>query len=241
MPDTREAAAARIAEALALFLPPGQVTELRCLPAAGGDVVSGFFDGEHLADLAREAAWYSGKWAGVYFVPNPLRPDVLKRRPNRAATGRPRGGLAKDDDVLVRRWLFVDGDPVRAKGHDHDAATEWEREAARAVVEAARAELRAEGLPDPVLVDSGNGWHLYYPIPADFGDVPAVLKGLAAVCDTPQATIDVRVGNPSRVMKIPGTMSCKGKPTPDRPHRVARVVEVPGGWPHGQRVQRPPG
>ena len=165
MIDTNRPPRDRIAEWLRLFLAPGQVTEIRCLPARGGEVCSGFFDFANLEWLAREADLSSaaGRWTGVYFVPNPIKPAVLARRPNMAAINKPKGGLAKDADIDRRRWLFADVDPVRAKGHEHDCATDEEKARALVVADAARAFLRDAGFPAPLVVDSGNGWHLYYP------------------------------------------------------------------------------
>jgi hypothetical protein len=220
------------------------VTELRCLPqsGSGGEVVSGFFDREHAADLAREAAWYSGKWAGIYFIPNPLKTETLARRPNRAATGKPAGGMARDGDVLARLWLYLDVDPIRAKGHEHDSATDQEKARALRVADSARAFLRDCQWPAPLVLDSGNGWHLYYRLPASgmAGDVSALLKTVAALADDGHARVDVTVANPARVMKLPGTMACKGKSTKDRPHRPCSVIEVPNGWTPHDDQQRPP-
>ena len=86
----------------------------------------------------------------------------------------------------------------------------------------------------PLVVDSGNGWHLYYPLrPADDGaGVPELLKLLAALHNTPHARIDTTVGNPARVMKCPGTLTRKGRASADRPYRYCRVIEIPEGWPN---------
>ena len=35
------------------------------------------------------------------------------------------------------------------------------------------------------------------------------------------------VANPSRILKLPGTWARKGDSVPDRPHRMARVLELP--------------
>ncbi len=81
-----------------------------------------------------------------------------------------------------------------------------------------------------MFVDSGNGYHLWYPIdlPADDeGVVKGILRALALRHDSAEAKVDTLVDNPSRLMKIPGSWSRKGDSTADRPHRMARVLEVP--------------
>ena len=40
-------------------------------------------------------------------------------------------------------------------------------------------------------------------------------------------TFDTSVHNPARIWKFYGTLACKGDSLPDRPHRLARILEVP--------------
>jgi hypothetical protein len=92
--------------------------------------------------------------------------------------------------------------------------------------------LRGRGWPDPVVVDSGNGYHLLHRIdlPAEDGGLVArCLAALAARFDSDRAKIDQAVHNPARLCKIPGTVARKGDSMPDRPHRRARLLESPGG------------
>ena len=65
---------------------------------------------------------------------------------------------------------------------------------------------------------------------ADGGLIERCLKALAAQYDDARVHIDPRVFNPGRIAKIPGTLSRKGDPTPDRPHRQSSVVSVPEVW-----------
>jgi hypothetical protein len=94
--------------------------------------------------------------------------------------------------------------------------------------------LRAQGWPDPVLADSGNGFHLLNQIdlPADDGGlVQRVLAAIATRLDTELVKIDRAVHNPARLCKLPFTWARKGDPTGNRPHRQARLLEVPPGGP----------
>jgi hypothetical protein len=161
---------------------------------------------------------------GVYLTLNPLRPELYDRSPDALAEVRT---TATDADVIERRWLLIDVDPVRAA---KTPATDREKAAAREVIDNVRADLAGRGWAAPLLHDSGNGWHLLYPVnmPVRDGDtVRLLLKSLALKHNTPGAHIDTSVYNPSRIFKIPGTVARKGPPTKDRPHRMARVVEVP--------------
>src|SRR5437660_1330324 len=62
--------------------------------------------------------------------------------------------------------------------------------------------LRGRGFPDPVVIDSGNGFHLIYRIdlPAeDGGLVKSVLAALAKRFNDPACKVDTSVSNPSRI------------------------------------------
>lgn len=211
------------------------VHELRALRVpngAGRMTLAGYFDlatDRGQAALKRAALELaklgpSSAPEGVYLTLNPLRPDIYDRSPDELAEVRT---TATDADVIARRWVLIDVDPVRAA---KTPATDAEKAAARTVADRVRAYLAGHGWPAPLLNDSGNGWHLLYPVglPARDGDtVRLLLKGLAAKHNTEFAHIDTSVYNPSRIFKVPGTYSRKGTHTKERPHRMARVVEVP--------------
>ena len=215
------------------LLAPGQVAELRLLGVRSGGrgrphIESGYFDGDHLAELARTALDRTRDARGVYVTFNPLAPDLLARRANRVDYAE-EGELSKDRDFAARRWLPVDVDPKR---DPHVSATDGEKAEAAAVANAVRAFLRERGWPEPLLADSGNGYHLLYRVdlPADdSGRVKRVLAALAGRFDTARATIDQAMFNPSRMTKAFGTLARKGDDTPARPHRRARLLEEGGG------------
>ena len=111
------ASASHIRSALSLILLPNQVVELRALHVPtdrGPRTLSGFFD-DHDA-LAKAAAELSDLEAGgVYFTPNPIKPDLLGSNPNRVEVAT-RGSLTRDVDILGARWLLIDVDPEREAG-----------------------------------------------------------------------------------------------------------------------------
>ncbi|MBP3954761.1 hypothetical protein J8F10_05620 [Gemmata sp. G18] len=227
---TRDEAVALLAERYRVLVAPGQVVELRALRVRRGTgrphTEAGFFDADHLPDMARAALDLTDHARGVYFTLNPLAPDLLARRANRTDWAG-EGELARDRDVTARRWLLVDADPVR---DPHISATGDEKARARETAQSVRTFLRESGWPDPVLADSGNGFHLLYRVdlPADDGGlVKRALGALAAQFDTPAVTIDRAVHNPGRICKLPGTFARKGDSTPTRPHRRAKLLEIP--------------
>ncbi len=143
---------------------------------------------------------------------------------------------SKDTDVIRRRWLLVDVDSARPD--TSQPATEGERQAAWKVVQRVAGEMEARGYLPPVIGDSGNGWHLNYPIDLPNDDagkqsLRTVLYGLRSRCeDKAVGVIDTAVYNAARIWRLYGTWSRKGTDTPERPHRLTRVVRVPKAVSH---------
>lgn len=204
-----------IEQALGIFLASDQVSELRVLGVAGRKAVCQVFSDWTL--MARRAAELDGQDAkGVYFTPNPLRPDLAGSQAS-----------AKKDDVSSRRWLLIDCDAIRAASTN---ASEGERQSAWNVLCRVRGTLDGAGCRGAVVGDSGNGWHLCYPIdlPADEAAqelIKTVLRGLHARCSDQQSRVDTSTHDAPRIWKLYGTRARKGPAEPDRPHRWARLVE----------------
>lgn len=223
-----QATVATVADWLRRLVDPDGVVELRALQVREGKwrpyTASGFFDYDHLDDMAKAALQLSGKATGVYWTLNPLDKDLLAKRCNRVDRAVHRG-LANDDHVLRRRWFFIDTDPARPPGSsssDTEKATAWD------LVLAIRTYLRDFGWPDPILADSGNGYHLLFRIDLprqDDGLVRRVLQALAKQFDNAKVKVDTSVHNPSRICKLYGTLSRKGDPTDERPHRPSAILE----------------
>lgn len=232
MPTNVISAVREIENALALYLPPGGVYELRGLGVRGRAAVSA-----HFSDLGAMAAlaaqWDEQGATGVFFGLNPRKPDLLGT-----------AVAAAKKDVARRLWLGVDSDAQRPTKTN---ATEREREASWAVLDAARATLTGAGLVGEIVSSSGNGWHGDYPLDLDADDasqelVKAVLAGLQTRCgaeltdeqkatikrgellDPPQAVVDKSCHDAPRIWKVPGTTARKGPHSAERPHRKAWLV-----------------
>ncbi|WP_338819594.1 hypothetical protein MTCOM_10940 [Moorella thermoacetica] len=216
-----------IKQALTLLYQPGDVVELRCLNTRRG-TISGYFN--DFEQLARVAASLSGNVPAVYVTLNPANPDLLARSCNKVKPYAKE--TTSDSDIITRRWLPLDFDPVRPAGiSSTDAEHELALERARQV----RDWLRQQGWPEPILADSGNGAHLLYRI--NFSKYSNALHGneffkqiieaIAFHHSGQGVEIDQKVFNPARIWKLYGTLSCKGDNLPDRPHRLARLLEVP--------------
>jgi hypothetical protein len=224
-PDTEE-----IIRFLSFVAAPGQIVELRLLHVQQGGqgfprTLSGYFG--DCAKLAAEAAKYSMAAQGVYITINPVNGNLLARSANRLRVAGKDSPLTTDADITARRWLPIDLDPVRPAGI---SATEEEHESAIERARQIRSALHAEGWPRPILADSGNGGHLLYKIDLpseDGGVVKRCLEALALRFDDEEVKVDLAVFNPARIWKLYGTVSRKGDSLPDRPHRLARILEAP--------------
>jgi hypothetical protein len=220
------------------FAEPGQVLELRALAVSTPayrrpHTVSGYYDDPEA--LARDAVRVAPQARGVYVTLNPLNPALLARAANRLREVDERDSLTPDTEVLRRRWLPIDVDPRRPSGV---SATEAEHAAAHARALEIRAWLAGRGWPAPAYADSGNGAHLMYPIAlpaADGGLVERVLKALAFRFDDAAVAVDQAVANPARIWKLYGTPVRKGDHVPERPHRLARLLEAPDPAPEASR------
>lgn len=220
---TSDSAWATIHQALTTVLEPEALAELRII--GPGDVTSGYYD--DLKAMARDAAAASGHAEGVYMTLNPVRADLLERSPN--TIRRKARPLTGDRDILRRRWLLVDLDPKRPSGV---SSTDAEHAAALARAREIRGALQAEGWPDPILADSGNGAHLLYRVdlPNDSSVTTLMRRALQALdlrFTDVAVSVDLTTFNASRLVKVYGTLAAKGPNTAERPHRVSALVEVP--------------
>jgi hypothetical protein len=224
-PDTRE-----ILRCLSVLTEPNQVVELRLLDVllSGSRVpvtMSGYFDNREA--LAAQAKKFGNYATGTYITLNPVNRALLARAANRLRVVGKNDALTTDADIINRRWLPIDVDPVRPRGI---SSTKEEHDAALALALQIRDALRDQNWPDPILGDSGNGGHGLYNIglPAnDGGLIKRCLAALARRFDQDAVKIDQAVFNPARIWKLYGTVSRKGDNLPDRPHRLARLIEVP--------------
>lgn len=224
-----------IIRALTLWFQPGDVFEIRALKAITParqfeHTESGYFDYDHIRDAA-DAIGQIRFSAGVYVTVNPVKRDLLARAVNRIRYQKDAPTTA-DSNILRRKWLLIDCDPVRESGI---ASSEEEHLAAIEKAKEIRNILTAEGWPLPILIDSGNGAHLIYRIDLPTDDAGLVQKVLDTLgkASSKLVEIDASVFNPARIVRIPGTMNCKGDDADGsacgRPHRMAKLLEVPSG------------
>ncbi len=218
-PDWQE-----VSRAAGLFFDPTATVQIQALPSGqwlhcpGGD----------LDAIRRAVDALATSAAGVYWSLNPFVPG-------RYPAGHEKAGQLHAvlvPDVTRRRWLLIDVDSKKPEDDEKINATQQERYAAGAVATAIWRYLAAVGWPEPILVDSGNGWHLYYrlDLPSDADSRTLLrdfLQALAARFNTATADVDASVYNANRIAKLPGTWARRGTHSDERPHRLCRIVSVP--------------
>lgn len=216
---------AEIKHGISLLFAPGHVIEVR-IPKSRAGVVSGYFDDYDLLTKAILHADTNYRAPGVYYVLNQIAPALLGRACNRLKERAEY--TTADNNILRRRWLPVDLDPVRPPGissSDEEHAAAIERAHAIANDMTAR-------WGRPIIADSGNGAHALYAI-----DVPNDTASLKFITGTLEeldrrysdnvVKIDTTCGNAARIFKAYGTVARKGDSIPGRPHRLSRILEAP--------------
>ena len=219
--------AAMLAGLAVMFPDPNDVLELRAFYKGKKRTDAGYFDGEHRQKLVNEAARLNADGAAVYVTLNQIDPQLLSRYFNRieqfaAAT-------VTDANVIRRKLLLIDFDPVRPKD---TSATDAQLVAAHQKAQLCFNALKDAGWPEPMAGQSGNGWHLLYPLDLPNDDasrdlVKGALAGLAARFNDDVVTVDQTVFNAGRITKLFGTVANKGDHTPLAPWRLSRLVLTP--------------
>jgi hypothetical protein len=204
---------------------PGDIVELRTFK--DGATFSGYFDDHE--ELVKAAASHDKRGHDVYITLNKLPEEIAYRRYNRIERMKGRDAATSDKDVERRTHLFIDNDCKRVAGI---SSTDEEKEKARRKAREIRDYLGAQGWPDPIDGDSGNGHHLLYPIdlPADQAGldlVAGVLEALDFKFSDDSVEVDTTTKNAARITKFYGTVAKKGDDLPRRPHRPSKLIEIP--------------
>lgn len=217
--------AEEIRKAISVLKPNGELFEIRILGEDSNVIVSGYYTDVEpfLRDLKRQDL----KNRNVYItVQRPkgecysrLQRDCLKASKT----------TTKDGDVEGYEWLFVDIDPERVS---KISSTDKQIEEAKAVAKKVYQFMLETGFERPIVAMSGNGVHLLYRISLQASEerrqlIKDCLDVLDMFFSTEQAGIDISTFNQARVCKLYGTLAQKGADTPERPHRMSKILSVP--------------
>ncbi len=204
---------------------PGDVVELRTFK--DGATFSGYFDDHE--ELVKAAAKRDESGHDVYITLNKLPEEIASRRYNRVDRMKGRDASTSDKDVERRTYLFIDADCERVSGI---SSTNEEKRKSEEKVREIRDYLEDQGWPDPLVCDSGNGYHLLYPInlaadQAGLDLVSGVLEALDFKFSDEAVKVDTTTKNAARITKFYGTIAKKGDNLPKRPHRASKILKVP--------------
>ncbi len=194
----------------------------------------GFFDDPDKAIAEISKFDQDDRTIGIFVVLNEIDRQAIEAKKTKIDNKIGSGKATRDQDILRRCWLPIDIDPVRPAGI---MATDEEKQAAKKAITWINNLLTSDhDWPDPVVVDSGNGYHDLFRVdlPNDSNSkqqirnffqalnrlLPDDLRGLAKV--------DERPHNASRVLKLPSTVVRK-QASEGRPWRRSRILYEPEG------------
>jgi hypothetical protein len=213
----------------------GEIVEIRALGCYGTapgiwdgyarGTVHGFFDDhdqfckftKYLMELAKQRANVT-----IFFTLQVINPELIGRAYNRLV---PAQKGTTDKDVVAYRHLPVDLDPVRPSGI---SSSDEELEKATGLSDQISSDL-SDKWGAPIKAMSGNGCHLLFPLddldaqdPKNQKYVKDLLEKLSAKYSNEHVKVDTTLYNPAQLIKLYGTVACKGDPVPPGPNRVRR-------------------
>ena len=214
-----------------LLFEKGNVVEMRAIDVPTGNGFVGTFVGwfDDFGKLISEAKKYDSKGAKYVSVSvNPVHRDLLARSYNKLKRVK-KGEGTHDKDILSRKWLCIDLDSVRVAGI---SATDVEKKHAHDKISEVVDLLKSVDFPDPIIADSGNGYHLLYRVdlPNDSTSnamIDRFYKNISQLMSDDKCTIDSSLSPISKVVRLYGTTARKGDSLPERPHRKSQVISVP--------------
>lgn len=164
----------------------------------------------------------------IYFVLNEIDPSCYGRKQCEKFV---KGAkiTTNDSDIIYRRWVLCDFDPVRRSGtNSTDEQLGYAHQKAQAVFRF----LRDRGFSEPVICKSGNGYHCLYRIDEPATDevteiIKDFFKYMSSIFTDDKVDFDVKNFNAARISKLYGTMAKKGANIEGMPWRMSDIVYVP--------------
>lgn len=216
---------AEIRKTLQVLKPSGQLFEIRVIDTASRRILSGYFDNVDVCIKSLSHTELKGK--NVHFTLQRVKSDCKSRSQyNKIMFSKV---TTSDKEIEAYDWLFVDVDPERTSG---TSSTDVELQSAYQTAKRVQEYLAGRGFKEPVKAISGNGAHLLYKIDLENTNqnqniVEKCLKVISLYMSDDKCKVDTANSNPGRVCKLYGTLAQKGTSTPERPHRLSRIVSVP--------------
>lgn len=192
-----------------------------------GSTITGYFDDITKAIAVIQALDREIEPESITVSLNPVNPQLLGRANNRLkASKNPK--RTSDKDIIARKNILIDIDPVRSSGvSSTDEQVKYAEEVAVRIIQ----KVKELNLPEPLKARSGNGFHLIFKVDFDNSDnntklVKSFTEALSDEFSNELVKVDTMVTNPSRLIKAYGTHARKGDPTPNQPHRLATIESI---------------
>lgn len=202
-----------------------ELCEIRCLD--GQNTYSGYYHSiENIIRDITPLCDYPNMQ--LYFVLNSINEACYDRQQHEKLERKPKN-TTSDNDIDGRFFLLLDFDPKRPSGvGSTKEELEWAHQKALQVFRY----LKDQGFSQPIVTQSGNGWHLYYRVQLSKSLentklVEKFLKAISMLFSDEQVDIDTSVHNLSRITKLVGTYAKKGANTSERPWRLSKIVKYP--------------
>ena len=134
-----------------------------------------------------------------------------------------------DADIVRRKWVMLDFDPVRPSGV---SSTVEQLNHASATAKKVWDFLFYNGFYDYVGCVSGNGYHIMLPCDLEVNEqtdslVSDFIKVISMLFSDENVEIDTQVSNRGRLTKLYGTVAHKGEHSALTPHRTSCFKHVP--------------
>lgn len=186
---------------------------------------SGYY--KSIENLIRDVSLHMN--SNVYFTVNGIS-EACHGRPQCEKMVQNPKNTTSDAEIVYRNWVFLD---IDCKKIANVNSTDEEKEVAHQRTLQIFRFLKNEGFNEPVVVDSGNSYHLYYPCSMSSSDennklVKRFTMAMAMLFSDEKVDVDQKVFNLARIAKIPGSFSRKGSSiSVDRPQRMCKILRVP--------------
>ena len=204
-----------------IFKPNNELFEIRVL---GDKTYSAYFT--DIEEAIKQLPKYDN--SQIYFTVNKVN-DACASRKQCNNFMLVQGTATSKNDITRRLFIPIDIDVERPSGI---CSTNEEKEYAHQKALTVFRFLKENNFSEPVICDSSSGYHIYYPVDMEAdqqseSDVKKFFGILSNFFTDERVKIDRQVGDANRIMRLSGTWSRKGRNTPERPHRMAKILRYP--------------
>lgn len=204
-----------------IFKPNNELFEIRVL---GDKTYSAYFT--DIEETIKQLPKYDN--SQIYFTVNKVN-DACASRKQFNNFMLVQGTATSKNDITRRLFIPIDIDVERPSGI---CSTNEEKEYAHQKALTVFRFLKENNFSEPVICDSSSGYHIYYPVDMEAdqqseSDVKKFFGILSNFFTDERVKIDRQVGDANRIMRLSGTWSRKGRNTPERPHRMAKILRYP--------------